>query len=1440
VWGLALLSIFLFSRPAEAKYGGGSGTAEDPYQIATAADLIALGEDPNDYGRHFILTADIDLEGHVFDKAVIAPDTDPNDMFSQFQGTAFTGVLDGDGHTISHLTITGADYLGLFGQLASAAEVKDLGVLDANVTSWGGPVGGMVGSNSGRITNCYSIGRVSSPLYVGGLIGRNGGVVTQCCSTGAVSGAYDAGGVMGENSGTVTQCYSTSTVSGTGNFIGGLVGDNDRGTVTRCYSTGAVNGRERVGGLIGGNTGAVTDCYSAGRVGGTGQYGTVGGLVGWEAGGDVTNCFWDIQTSGQAEMPWSAGIGKTTAQMHTASTFLIWATCGNAGVWTIDEGNDYPRLWWEQSNGELISGEATLAELLMGEGTPDNPYLICTAEQLDLVGLFPCEWDKHFRLTADIDLDPNLPDGVVFNQAVIPTFTGVFDGNGHTISHLTIQGGSYLGLFGQLESMAEIRDLGVTYVNVNSTGSFVGGLVGSNGSWDTQGGTVADCYSTGVVSGTSYVGGLVGNNYGTLTQCYSTDAVSGTGQTGQIIGGLVGSNSGNIATSYSTGTVSGMYTVGGLVGGNHGDVTYCYSSGAVTGIGRVGGLLGYNENGSVTSSFWDTQTSDQTTSGGGIGKTTAQMQMASTFLDAGWGMCNKGIWTVDDGRDYPRLRWENKPGDPLDVRLSEFLSGEGTADSPYLIDTAEGLNLVALFPCEWDKHFKVMADIDMSGFDGREGRPAFNIIAPDTHTAKSGFQGTAFTGVFDGNGHTISHLTITGKDYLGLFGYLASGADVKNLGVVDLNIAGSGSYIGGLVGFNHDGTVTQCYSTGAVSGTYDVGGLMGWNYWGTVTQCYSTGTASGRSNIGGLVGYSNGVINNCYSLASAKADNYVGGLAGRSYGRITNCYSSGTVVGNDHFGGLLGHGGGSVTGCFWDTQTSGQATSAGGTGKTTSELQMAVTFLGWGCTPAVWTVDEGVDYPRIAWEGKPGKALPGLGDFVAGSGRQDDPYLIHTAEQLNMIGLIPCDLDKHFSLMGDIDLSAYTGTAFNTLGSESTPFTGVFDGNDHTISNFSYTCTGTYNIGLFGYISGPNSLVKNLKLTWPDINAGMGGNVGALVGSIISGTIANCHIDGGSVSGGSQVGGLVGTSYQGTISGCNSTATVSGNGSVGGLVGLNHGTITRCYSAGRVLGDYDVGGLVGTNGCLDCGRRGHEEPGMIYDSYSTAAVLGTGSNCGGLVGSNDLGEVARCYASGIVLGASTVGGLAGCNGDKISSCYSTGDVGGEKDVGGLVGLNSAWWIETEGTIANCYSTGIVLGDEYVGGLVGEGDANDVVASFWDIGTSGQEMSAGGTGKTTTEMQSASTFLDANWDFVGESQNGTEDVWAICEGIDYPHLAWEFVIGDFDDDADTDFADFCIFAERWLAADGSFWCGDGGTDLTNDGNIDFADLKVLSDNWLERK
>jgi hypothetical protein len=368
----------------------------------------------------------------------------------------------------------------------------------------------------------------------------------------------------------------------------------------------------------------------------------------------------------------------------------------------------------------------------------------------------------------------------------------------------------------------------------------------------------------------------------------------------------------------------------------------------VSGNSDVGGLGGGND-GSVVACFWDTQTSGRATSAGGTGKTTADMQTAKTFI--GWGGCGP-LWTIDEGRDYPHLAWENMAGQV--IAGPTYGGGMGTARAPYLIFTAEQLNSIGLASCHWDKRFKLMADIDLTGFDGKDGRPNFNIVAPGFMSEYLGFVGTPFMGVLDGNGHRISHLAGRGM----LFGMLGDGGQIKNLGMVDVKMTGSAP----LVWYNA-GSVIQCYSTGTVSGNWDVGGLVGWNL-GTVTHCYSTATVSGTAYVGGLVGR-NGCLN---------------GVNGsyRLEGTISHCYSVGRVSDNAGAGGLVGSNEcGSTTNSFWNTQTSGQATSAGGTGKTTAEMQTAKTFLdaGWDFvgetangTEDIWWILEGKDYPRLWWE----------------------------------------------------------------------------------------------------------------------------------------------------------------------------------------------------------------------------------------------------------------------------------------------------------------------------------------------------------------------------------------------------------------------------------------------------------------------------------------
>jgi hypothetical protein len=262
-------------------YSGGTGEPNNPYQIASKVDLLALAANTGDYGKCFILTADIDMEGQVFTKAIIAAGN-------------FTGTFDGNSHKISNFTINGGSnsYLGLFGQINYGGSIKNLG-LESFAVSGSSGVGGLVGSsNGGSISDCYSTGSVSGSYSVGGLVGENdGSAISNCYSTGSVSGSYSVGGLAGYNAGSISNCYSTGAVTGGENslYLGGLVGENDGSAISNCYSTGSVSGSYYVGGLVGySNYGSISNCYSTGGVGG---YGSVGGLVGYSNYGSISNCY---------------------------------------------------------------------------------------------------------------------------------------------------------------------------------------------------------------------------------------------------------------------------------------------------------------------------------------------------------------------------------------------------------------------------------------------------------------------------------------------------------------------------------------------------------------------------------------------------------------------------------------------------------------------------------------------------------------------------------------------------------------------------------------------------------------------------------------------------------------------------------------------------------------------------------------------------------------------------------------------------------------------------------------------------------------------------------------------------------------------------------------------------------------------------------------------
>jgi hypothetical protein len=245
--------------------------------------------------------------------------------------------------------------------------------------------------------------------------------------------------------------------------------------------------------------------------------------------------------------------------------------------------------------------------------------------------------------------------------------TGTFDGQGHEIRDLFINrpGDYYVALFGAVGQEGVVENTGVVDVAVTG-GDSVGALVGFNE------GAVSDSYSTGTVTSDGYdAGGLVGYNYGSVSDAYSSARVIGTHRVGGIVGvneyGWVGAE-GTVSNSYSTGAVTGEDYVGGLVGWNRNDATVAdsYSSGRVIGNSGAGGLVGSSEGGTVRNSFWDIETSGQTTSTGGTGMNTTQMQDIVTFSEAAWDIIAVAlnetnpsyIWNIVNNVTYPFLSWQ--------------------------------------------------------------------------------------------------------------------------------------------------------------------------------------------------------------------------------------------------------------------------------------------------------------------------------------------------------------------------------------------------------------------------------------------------------------------------------------------------------------------------------------------------------------------------------------------------------------------------------------------------------------------------------------------------------------------------------------------------------------------------------------------------------------
>jgi len=342
---------------------------------------------------------------------------------------------------------------------------------------------------------------------------------------------------------------------------------------------------------------------------------------------------------------------------------------------------------------------------------------------------------------------------------------------------------------------------------------------------------------------------------------------------------------------------------------------------------------------------------------------------------------------------------------PLSAAAATYSGGGGTSDAPFLISTAEDFKTIGDSPADWGKQFKLMQDIDLSGFS------EVNLHMIGRWAALGSLQNQPFWGIFDGNGKTIANFRYRNMsaEYVGLFQHVTG--EIRDLKLVGAVVAGNKLGTGALVGCLEKGAVLRCSavnvrasgdtsvgglvgavegggavhtssSDGVVSGTRYVGGLVGLVGLGTVARSYSKTWVTGTESVGGLAGATGreeSIVDSCYAQGDVKGSSYVGGLVGQvSAGRVWRCYSTSKVTGNAAAGGLVGYQRAlaQVLGCLWDKESGGQTTSVGGTGKSTADMKLMDTFLAmnWDFL-ATWTICEGINYPVLLWQSPRGDFL---------------------------------------------------------------------------------------------------------------------------------------------------------------------------------------------------------------------------------------------------------------------------------------------------------------------------------------------------------------------------------------------------------------------------------------------------------------------------------
>lgn len=1414
--------------PAASGFSGGSGTESDPYQISNVTQLQNMS---SDLDAHYVLVNDIDAsatstwnwDGTKYLGFIpVGNDTDQNQFY--FQGTEFTGSLNGNGYNITDLFIDriDTDYIGLFGRIGDGGEVTNISMINFDLTG-GDYIGCVAGENQGGIIhNCntdgnstgYQTDYFDSIYHVGGLVGSNNGEIFDCCSAGNVTGQgrtmYNIGAFVGSNSGNITGSISHGKATGPGENtyrVGGFVGYNIDGMITNCHSSGKTTGSTTsaygrmyyVGGFAGTNEGEIEKCHNSGDTTGSSALTLlyVGGFVGYSKG-DITDSYSEGNVS--------------CGQVYGAYTGSMGSLGGFAGRNEKDITDCFSKGWINVTGTNNVNIGGFLGENL---GTTISSYGIGDVSitnngdyRTSNVGGFAGSSQGPDIAKCYSKGDVSVTSSAYYSYSIFENF------------------GGFLGLNaeGNITDCFSRGDTAVSVWSSYASLSDIGGFTGHND------GNLENSYSTGSASGSGAggatdVGGFCGENTDTISNCFWDTTTSGTttgvgtgtatGVTGRtttqlmtkttftnagwdfnyiwsIVDGSEYPHLGVFDINYAIMNVFDLHNMRYDVDGNfilgadiNASATRTWNSGAgFLPIGdsstRFAGT--FDGRGYKISGLFINRTLDRDV--GLFGSTGTDFRGENVILENA---------TVNGDKNVGGLVGDNRglvSNCSVDGKISVFdpaLELEASDEDYVDFGTMSGF----MKDTSWSIIEKVKIPEDAnriggwhmfrgSGWNDKQGDVAFQ-LRTDTTTGnvyvwlnKGGWKSLTMdngnNGIYIGKGvwYTICLVYDSSDDEYRLYVNGTLVDSDSTIGAMDDSSNTNDLYFGGQ-------QVDPMYVRGDIYSEVDI--TFAHHAW--LQRELST------SEISTYDGWLDPATDDLYLSTKIETDgisdlsgNGRDGTFGNSpfpYGAPSNITDS-----TDNIGGISGLNSGNIMNCTSEGSVFGSYNTGG--------------ITGYNLKGNISECDVLTDVVNDM------EASGG----IAGSNSGSVDLCISSSNirgAFNVGGLVGCN----------------TGTISNSKSSGSVNATddqigGVAgESNGGTVAN----CESSGNVsglnrvgGTVGYNTG------DAKVTECTSTCHIIGNdyVGGITGHNYESGVLDCN-DSGNIEGENSTGGIAGYNNEAIIKNCSSNSTINGIDMVGGIAGqAYHGTISGCISSSKVNGSQNIGGIVGTNT-----RSYHSSE--VSNCTNLGDVVGTGYYVGGLIGEND-GSVSDCMSEGMATGERNVGGsigsntgevtrsfstgkanstgsngdyaggFAGYNDGTISQCFSTGDaIGTDDGIGGFVGENA-------GTISNCYSTGYALGagsgSDHIGGFSGLNDgtitdcysignasgninvggfsgsnSGTIIDCFFDNYTSGMNTTAGGTGNHTRDMKTMETF--ANWSL--------DDIWWMFDNRTYPFFKW---------------------------------------------------------------